>query len=524
VEVFATLTLVGSFALLLAVGLFDSEIRGRLGSLIVPTCAAYLLAMTILSPYIFYFLRYGIPHELNWTPSRYSADIVGFLVPRETIWLGTTKVALAISRNFRGNILENGDYLGIALILFVEIFWRRYWRIQMGKFLAVLFLVIVIAAMGPAMQVAGRETLPMPWTIFVRLPLLSYILPVRLMMYAFLVMALMAAIWFTEWSASRMSQCAVAALIVISIAPNPSASFWVSRLDLPIFFAHGMYAKHLAPGEIIMPLPLSQEGNSMYWQLKSNMYFRMAGGWTGISPFEFDRMPIVNFLHGAIDLFEAGDQLKAYLARFDVRDVVVDPSAEHFKDWKSMLASLGTAPVDEGDIKLYRIPPGSLAAYANLPAEAVEARASALRFDAILEAAAKYLVDGHDPANLTPFELKRLGLLPHDWFIDTEPNAFSDWSVSQVSGSRIGIAIVGSYDGVKPLIHRYRGAVAEIFYPAPTRWTAESVPSKDLLKTLVLTFDTPHLEAAAAQLKSSPPPERTTSFIAAVSSWRSSSR
>ena len=145
------------------------------------------------------------------------------------------------------------------------------------------------------------------------------ILPVRFMMYAFLVIAIMAAMWLASSPARTLTKCAAAAAILISIAPNPHASFWVSPLDLPAFFADRTYATELAPGDIIFPLPWAQKGNSMYWQLASDMYFRMAGGWTGYAPFEFTRMPVANYFYGGIDLPESGEQLKAYLARFGAR-------------------------------------------------------------------------------------------------------------------------------------------------------------------------------------------------------------
>ena len=69
----------------------------------------------------------------------------------------------------------------------------------------------------------------------------------------------------------------------------------------------------------------------MYWQARSDMYFRMAGGWTATSPFEFTRMPVVNYFYGGIDLPEAGDQLKAYLARFGVQAVIADPNETNFR-------------------------------------------------------------------------------------------------------------------------------------------------------------------------------------------------
>jgi hypothetical protein len=76
--------------------------------------------------------------------------------------------------------------------------------------------------------------------------------------------------------------------------------------------------------------------------------------------------------------------------------------------------------------------------------------------------------------------------------------------------------IVGSYEGVRPLIERYRARASSIEYPAPARWTAESRPRLDLIKPLLMTFDSAHLAAAAKSLRDSPPLERTTSFVAGV--------
>ena len=153
----------------------------------------------------------------------------------------------------------------------------------------------------------------------------------------------------------------------------------------------------------------------MNWQTRSEMYFRMAGGWTGIAPFEFRRMPVANYFYGSIDLPEAGDQLKAYIARFGVQAVIADPKEANFPIWQRTLASLGVAPLNEKGVWIYKIPRDSFGSYAKLPAAQVEARANALRFDTILEAAGKYLAEGHDLPRLSALELKRLDLIPRDW-------------------------------------------------------------------------------------------------------------
>jgi hypothetical protein len=517
VELFATVTIVGGIALLLAIILFDDERRARLVGFLAPIATSYAIAGAVLSPYLFYLLAHGFPHDSVWKPGNYSADVLAFLVPTPMLLVGTARTATTISRTFQARISENGAYLGIAIIIFVELFRRRYWREPVGKFLTALFIVLAIMAMGPALHVAGKEGIPMPWALFQQLPLLSIALPVRFMMYEFLVVGVMIAMWFSSSSARPVTKLVGAAVVLVSVAPNLHASFWVSGLDIPAFFTDRTYATELQPREIILPLPWGQKGNSMYWQLQSGMYFRMAGGYTGeFAPFEFARMPVANYFYGGIDLPEAGDQLKAYIARFGVRAVIADPKEENFDSFKQTLDSLVVASQNEKGVWLYKIPGDSFSAYAELPAAQVEARANALRFDAIVEAAGKYLADGHDMSKLSPLELKRLDLLPRDWLVDADPDAYRDWQIAPARGGQVGIIVVGSYEGVRPLIERYRAKASEIDYPAPTRWTPDSHPRLDVIKPLLVTFDSAHLAAAALELRDSPPPERTTPFVAGV--------
>src|SRR5208282_2542837 len=159
-ELFATVTLVGGFSLLLAFVLFDSDVRIRLRSLVSPIIGAYLISTAVLSPYFYYLLAFGHPSGSFWPPSRYCADLIGFLVPRQTIWWGCADFATAISGRFAGTIMENGDYLGVVLIVFIEIFRRRFWPTPAGKFLTISFLAIIIATIGPTLHIAGVQGLP----------------------------------------------------------------------------------------------------------------------------------------------------------------------------------------------------------------------------------------------------------------------------------------------------------------------------------------------------------------------------
>jgi hypothetical protein len=225
-------------------------------------------------------------------------------------------------------------------------------------------------------------------------------------------------------------------------------------------------------------------------------------------------MPIVNFFEGADDLPEPVDQLKTYLAQFGVAAVLVDPTDARFAKFQPVLDALKVPARLVDGVWIYKIPTDTLAGYAKIRPSAAEARAEALRMDAVLSAAARYIADGHDAPSLSPLELQRYGLLPVDWHVDAARYTISDWSVGTLPDGRIAIALNGSYDGLKPLMERYANGAAEILYPAPARWNPRSSPPKDELRSMVLILSRAQVEAAAQSLKTSPPPEMTTPFLA----------
>src|SRR5581483_8153169 len=267
--------------------------------------------------------------------------------------------------------------------------------------------------------------------------------------------------------------------------------------------------------EIVLALPFGQAGNSMYWQAQSAMYFRMAGGWTGVTPFEFERMPVVNFFDGADDLPEAGEQLKAYLARFAVGAIVADPGGDRIARLQPTLDSLGLAREAAGGVWIYRIPGDRFAAYRSLDPACLERRATTLRFGAVLAAAAAYLKSGRDPARLAPAALAQAGLLPRDWTVNSAADAFNDWSIAPVRDGQIAIAMRASYEAAAPLIERYYSDCSAILYPAPARWTPGSNPDRHTIMLLALIFSRGQIVAAADQLKAAPPAELAAPLLSA---------
>ncbi|MBF6567617.1 MAG: hypothetical protein IVW54_01925 [Candidatus Binataceae bacterium] len=511
-EVAALLTVVAGAAFVLGLFLFCGDLRRRIVSMVIPSALAYVIMAVAVSPYLYAMLAHSFPHEPIWSPELFSADLLGFLLPTETNWIGTARPFIALTRDYHEILQEKGEYLGIALLATVEAYRRRNWASSTGKFMLLLLLLIVIAAMGPLVHVGGRVGVAMPWAIVSKLPILSQALPIRLMLYAFLLIAVITAVVFASWSAGAGVKWLAAAAIIVSILPNPRASFWVSPINLPPFFRSNQYRQQILPGEVILPIPFGARGISMYWQAATNMYFRMAGGYTGLTPFEFEQMPAVGFLSRQIDLPEAGDQLKAYIARFGVQAVFLDEKDPQAAQWRPALGALGFLPILQSGVGIYNIPPRAFAEYGKLSPMYLESRALTLRFDAIAAATGNYLAEGRELQKLSPRELERLNLLPAGWSIYQAPNAAADWTVKTFHG-QIVIALLGSLGAVKVLIDRYGPTASEITYPGAVRWQSGSKPPANVVKPMLLIFQPSKLAAIARQLKSSPPPELTTNFM-----------
>ncbi len=514
-ELLATATFFGGVALLLAMILFPHELR--LEKLIGPIVVAYALALIAISPYIYTLIASGDFDETVRSTYGFSADIVNFIVPTRLNLLGTVSRVDSLTQRFSGNILENGACLTIPLLVVTEAWRRNRWQFPKTRLCYAMLFLVCVAALGPVLHVDGVRTIAMPWILAQHLPLISAALPVRFTLYAFLILAIVVASWLADPTVNPWAKRISAVLIVIFMLPNPDARFWRTPIQMPALFQDGGWRNYIAPGEIILPLPLAQKGISMLWQAYADMQFRMACGYVTRIPFELDQFPIVHLFRGAIDLPEAGEQLKAFIASHEVSVLVIDPHDPNVKSWLPVVSNLGIAPTADGGALIYRIPHGKFAAYGKLPREWLESRALALRFDAILEATAAYLASGHQLKDLSAFRLKNYSLLPDDWKVDVDPLAFDDYAVGPLPGGHIGIAMMGSYRALQPIAERYRDVTSRIQFPLNYEWRPRQQYSADsTLNRMLFEFTAAALAKAASNLRASPPAEKTTSFLAAV--------
>ncbi len=278
-EIFATTTLFGGFTLLLALGLTSDETRKRIWNLIPSLAIAWTLALIIVSPYIYYFFAYGFQRTPHWLGSNLSADALNLLIPAPSNELGLLPAFLHLSGRFNtGFLSETTAYIAWPLLIIVALFIGKRRSAPARKLLIYLLAVILICALGPTLIFRGEATrIRLPWTLF-QVPVLNNAGPGRFMIYAFLDLAVIAALWLSDVHWSRTLKIGLAALAIVSFMPNLSAAFWVSPVNRIPFFASGLYRRYLSKDETVLILPYGLRGESMYWQAQTNMYFRMAQG------------------------------------------------------------------------------------------------------------------------------------------------------------------------------------------------------------------------------------------------------
>ena len=367
-EIFATLSVVGGVVFLLAGVVVPREQRRRLAATAAAFAAAYLLALLVVSPYVFHMVAHGIPTSPLHPLDHYSADLLNVVVPTPVMWLGHLRPILRLAlRTYLGQLGEPTAYVGIPLLVIVERFRRAQGGLAAGRLLLMSTGVMVLAACGPTLHVAGVPLLPLPWRLVAHVPLLQHALPVRLTMYVFLGLALIVALWWRVDDGPRWLKRALVLASVLAAWPNPLAAVAVTRATTPALFREGL-SRALVPGENVLVVPAQQNGRSMLWQASTGMAFRMVVGHVGVGP-PAAFAPWRDLL-GALQVGippSPGDEasLREFLAVHQVTAILVVLDDEFIKRsrapsrerWEHFFSGLGVTPREVGGVLVYRLEP-----------------------------------------------------------------------------------------------------------------------------------------------------------------------
>jgi hypothetical protein len=348
-EVFATLTVALVASLVAAFALVPSA-RGRLGSAALPLAGAYALGCLVAAPILAYALMDFHGDSIN-DPALFPADLLNVVVPTETTLLSGDRAA-GITREFLGNLAENGAYLGLPLLAIVGWFaWQRR-RDPGGRLLVALFALGVVAELGVALRVGGDRVVPLPWALAEQLPALNNVLPVRFSMYVALAASVAAALWAASPRPAPWIRAGLVGAAVISLLPAVTRDFWDTTPTRPAFFSDERYRSCLREDDNVL-VPDAAGMDATLWQTESGFDFRLANGSLNPQPPDVpDRDVAIDILYNLVP--EGGGEAVVRLAR-GLEATVILLDAEHAW-WGPVLEEAGLGPpVERGGVRLYHL-------------------------------------------------------------------------------------------------------------------------------------------------------------------------
>ena len=336
-ETFVEMTGVWAAALLIGFAVARPADRQAVARLAGLVALAYVVAIVLVSPYLFYALRHS-PGQFTKVSAAFSLNLEELVSPRSGILLLLIVLALAVTT----------------------------WSSRLTRLLVILFVLIVALAIGPAPMVGARQLGTVPWARLWYLPVVRSTQPLRLMIFGYLVLAIILAVWLAVPTKSRLlltarwilGLAAVAAIVAyLPVAPRDSPA--PARIEavaarasdaLPAFISAGLYRDYLRPGETVVVV--SDRGNAgLLFQADTNFYMRIAGGFINRSLSNATGLPkpVVRLRHPTP---ARERQFRAYLHQAGVGAILVERAWS--EPWMQIFGRMGLDATRVGGMIVYR--------------------------------------------------------------------------------------------------------------------------------------------------------------------------
>jgi hypothetical protein len=339
------MTAVWAIALLLGYALAGSSGRPVVARLSRRVGLAYLIAIVFAAPYLAYALAH-VPPGFVRSPATSALDLASLVVPRPSETFGLSWLA---SYAARMPVPSAGGYVGIPLLALAVAMAVITWSRKATRFLFVMFVLLVVIALGPVVHVEGRQVTGLPWARVWYLPIVRSAFPARFVIFAFLALAVMVALWLAGPSRRLWARWLLALIAMAAMAADTPVLHAPDRPGLPVFITTGEYRHYLTRGDTV--IVVSRRGNAgMLWQAETNFYTRLAGGYINAAINTGTDLPTP-----VADLADATvhgvGQFRLFLAQARVAAILVEAGSA--PRWAGLLRRLGLRGDAIGGVILY---------------------------------------------------------------------------------------------------------------------------------------------------------------------------
>jgi hypothetical protein len=320
----------------------------------------------------------------------YVSDLLNFIVPT-SVQQFAPGFALQLSDQFSGSLAEWNAYLGVPLLVLLVVAAIRYREQLVLRLCALLAFLFALLSLGITLHVGGHIT-PIPvvllaisfvglrgwiplrailytfiglWAGLAIVPVVSNILPGRLMLFVFLFVGILLAGVVDQvlrWPNGRHRALALAAVGLALLPLVPRTPYPAAAMSTPAFFTDAL-GSLMPAGSVTLVAPYVRGGNTegMLWQAQSGMAFKMPEGYALIPgpranpPNSVLGSEMVAIEHGAApDLNpQSLDRMRADLRAWAVTTVVVGPMPHRVAMVALFTELLGRIPATQGGVELW---------------------------------------------------------------------------------------------------------------------------------------------------------------------------
>lgn len=350
VETFTDMTVVWAIALAVGYVLADRSDRPAVARLSRLVGVAYALAIVGALPYLGYALA-RVPRGFVRSPAFSSVDLAGLVIPRAGQTFGLSWLAHATAPL---PVPGKDGYVGVPLVALAVALAITTWHRKSTRFLTAMLFVLILGALGPEVHLDGHPVIGVPWARLWFLPIVRSAYPARYMVFAFLALAVMMALWLAGPSRRAWSRWLLALIAIAAIAANVPKLDLQSSPRLPAFITTGEYRHYLAPGDTVVVISPNRGNAGLLWQAKTDLYFRLAGGFVNAAIAEGD-------LPTQVADLDKGRLTNGHIRRFRLfvktaRITAILVDADMGGRWPLILRELGLRGQKTDGVILYRTP------------------------------------------------------------------------------------------------------------------------------------------------------------------------
>ncbi len=355
-ETFADLTAVLAAAVLVGILVAGPAHRAEVVRLAKCLGSAYGVAFVLALPYLAYALTIPAPQLQADT----DLDLLSLVVPRPEATC-SLRAAISVSQcqqstSFLHHLAlgpiqtSYAGYVGIPLLVVAVVLAVTGWSRRLVRFLACMLALIVLASLGPTLYYEGGYVATFPWAFLWHLPIVRNAYPSRMMLFAFLTLAVMTAIWLAG-TASKYWRVALALLVCYALYQDAPIVNVAPRSTVPAFIATGSYRHELSRGETVVVV--SNIGNAgMLWQADTDFYLRLAGGYINQSITRRTDLPqqVQRLAHASPAYVRS---FESYVRTDRIGAILLDTN--HHPKWVGIFRRMGLQGHSSGSVVVYPV-------------------------------------------------------------------------------------------------------------------------------------------------------------------------